>query len=191
MTLCAKLIFKSPTKRSALRLRPAGADVRPSSSSMSRILAARSYGLFQVFFFSTSPSRTTNPSNGTAVRKLSRLSSAPDLLPLCSNAQSLLETKQLHALAILNGLLPRSVSICAALILGYASHGHLQSSSILFQQTVPFCYTAFLWNTFIRAQSVCGIHDGFSTYNSMVWAGLRRDDHTFPFVLKTCADYSE
>jgi pentatricopeptide repeat protein len=45
-----------------------------------------------------------------------------------------------------------------------------------------------LWNTLIRALSVARVNDDFRTYNQMVKMGVRLDDHTFPFVLKACAD---
>ncbi|KAK4764223.1 hypothetical protein SAY87_013661 [Trapa incisa] len=148
---------------------------------------ARSYALL----YSLTLSRSISTCCLTGDRGISLLSSQPDLLPLCSNPYSLPGTKRSHALAIVSGLLPRSVSLSAALILSYAANGHLQSSRILFQQTTLFCHTAFLWNTLVRAQSICGIHDGFQTYNSLVRSGIRPDDHTFPFVLKACADHLE
>ncbi|KAA8550001.1 hypothetical protein F0562_001685 [Nyssa sinensis] len=81
--------------------------------------------------------------------------------------------------------------VCASLILSYATFGDPTTSHILFEQTVPNCRTAFLWNTLIRAYSIAGVHDEFKTYNRMVWDGVKPDDHTFPFVLKVCSDYSE
>ncbi|GMN47136.1 hypothetical protein TIFTF001_016304 [Ficus carica] len=114
-----------------------------------------------------------------------------DLLPLCSVVQSLRQAQQVHALALLNGFLPHSVSLCASLILSYASFGAPSASWRLFEETVEYCRTAFLWNTLIRANSVAGIHDGLGIYNRMVRLGVVRDDHTLPFVLKACSDFSE
>ncbi|GMP91562.1 hypothetical protein CsSME_00042212 [Camellia sinensis var. sinensis] len=113
------------------------------------------------------------------------------LLPLCSSTQSLRQTQQAHAIALLKGLLPNSVSISASLILRYATFGDPSTSRTLFQLTVPFSRSAFLWNTLIRAFSIVGLHDAFEIYNRMVQSGVEPDDHTFPFVLKVCADYSE
>ncbi|KAK1586797.1 hypothetical protein Q3G72_006231 [Acer saccharum] len=111
-----------------------------------------------------------------------------DPLAICSNSQSLHQTKQTHAFALLNGILPRSVSLSASLILRYAEFEQPTLSLLVFQQTVPYSYTAFLWNTLIRALSIARFYDGFVTYNRMLRSGVRPDDHTFPFVLKTCAD---
>ncbi|KAL4027475.1 hypothetical protein IC575_010641 [Cucumis melo] len=113
-----------------------------------------------------------------------------NLLTLCSKVHSLLQTKQVHALGILNGFLPRSVSLCASLILNYAKFQHPESFCPLFNQTFQNCRTAFLWNTLIRAHSIAwnGTLDGFETYNRMVRLGVQLDDHTFPFVLKLCSD---
>ncbi|KAK3205395.1 hypothetical protein Dsin_019441 [Dipteronia sinensis] len=111
-----------------------------------------------------------------------------DPLAICSNSQSLHQTKQTHAFALLNGILPRSVSLSASLILRYAEFEQPTLSLLVFQQTVPYSHTAFLWNTLIRALSIARFYDGFVTYNRMLRSGVRPDDHTFPFVLKTCAD---
>ncbi|KAJ7960505.1 Pentatricopeptide repeat-containing protein [Quillaja saponaria] len=115
----------------------------------------------------------------------------PNLLTLCSIGQTIRQNKQVHAFALLNGFLPSSVSLCAYLMLKYATFGNPKTARQLFEQTVGQCRNAFLWNTLIRANSVAGVFDGFQTYNQMVRAGIRPDDHTFPFVLKTCSDYLE
>ncbi|CAJ1964701.1 unnamed protein product [Sphenostylis stenocarpa] len=115
----------------------------------------------------------------------------PNLLQLCTLCNTLSQTKQAHAFAILHGFLPRSVSICASLILQYASFGHPTSSLILFQHSVAYSGSAFLWNTVIRANSIAGVFDGFSTYNTMVRAGVKPDECTYPFVLKGCSDFVE
>ncbi|KAF9597317.1 hypothetical protein IFM89_017177 [Coptis chinensis] len=52
-----------------------------------------------------------------------------------------------------------------------------------------FKHKAFLWNTLIRAYSITSsYYNAFEIYNAMVCYGVRPDDHTFPFVLKVCAD---
>ncbi|XP_022985649.1 pentatricopeptide repeat-containing protein At1g15510, chloroplastic-like isoform X2 [Cucurbita maxima] len=113
-----------------------------------------------------------------------------NLLTLCFNSQSLRQTKEVHAICLLNGLLPHSVSLCASLILNYAKFQHPESFCTLFHQTVQNCRTTFLWNTLIRAHSIAGngTLDGLETYNRMVRFGVQLDDHTFPFVLKICSD---
>ncbi|XP_034690057.1 pentatricopeptide repeat-containing protein At1g18485-like [Vitis riparia] len=104
---------------------------------------------------------------------------------------SLHHTKQSHAFALLHAQLPHNIPLCASLILGYASHGDPVSSRLLFQQTMHHRTTAFLWNTLIRGYSIAGVGGGLEVYNQMVRIGVRPDDHTFPFVLKACADAFE
>ncbi|XP_021278910.1 pentatricopeptide repeat-containing protein At4g14170-like [Herrania umbratica] len=113
------------------------------------------------------------------------------LLSLCSKSNSFLHIKQTHALAILHGVLPTNIPLSAALILRYATFNSPSNCHLLFQQSLPYSQTPFLWNTFIRALSVARIyHDGFQfhIYNKMIRTGIKPDDHTFPFVLKACAD---
>ena len=112
------------------------------------------------------------------------------LLPLCSKSNSFLHTKQTHAFAVLHGLLPTHIPLSAALILRYAAFNSPSTCHLLFQQTLPYSQTPFLWNTFIRALSIAKIHDEFQfhIYNTMLRTGIKPDDHTFPFILKACAD---
>ncbi|KAK6144108.1 hypothetical protein DH2020_020928 [Rehmannia glutinosa] len=84
-----------------------------------------------------------------------------DILPLCAAAGSLSATQQAHALAVIHGHLPFSVSISAALILSYANHHpHPSTLQSLFNQTVPFSRSPFLHNTLIRACTIlsAGVH---------------------------------
>ncbi|KAJ8755315.1 hypothetical protein K2173_019113 [Erythroxylum novogranatense] len=112
-----------------------------------------------------------------------------DLLFFTSKAQSLLQVKQSHAFALINGFLPQAVSICASLILRYGAYRESTTCHRLFDETVQYSKSAFLWNTLIRAFSIargCGV---FEIYNGLVRNDVvRPDDHTFPFVLKACAD---
>ncbi|XP_060174108.1 pentatricopeptide repeat-containing protein At1g18485-like [Lycium barbarum] len=120
-----------------------------------------------------------------------------DFLSLCSTTKSLLQTQQAHAFAIINGLLPISISISSALILRYAIF--LSKSRIvrtLFYQSLPFSRSAFLYNTIIRAEVILGVVDcdhtfPFVIYNEMLTSGVVPDDHTFPFVIKLCSDFNE
>ncbi|GMH13043.1 hypothetical protein Nepgr_014884 [Nepenthes gracilis] len=113
-----------------------------------------------------------------------------NLLSICSSLKSIPQTKQTHALAVVQGLLPESVSLSAALILNYATFGDFNSFRNIFEHSVPFCRTAFLWNTLMRGNLIAGIYDDFATYNRMIRSNIRPDDHTFPSILKMCADYS-
>ncbi|XP_065848547.1 putative pentatricopeptide repeat-containing protein At1g69350, mitochondrial [Euphorbia lathyris] len=111
------------------------------------------------------------------------------ILTLNSAIKSLRQTQQSHANALLNGFLPQSVSLCASLILRYATFHNPAPCYRLFEDTLPYVRSAFLWNTLIRALSIARVNDNFETYNRMVRDGVSPDDYTFPFVLKTCADY--
>ncbi|XP_042495771.1 pentatricopeptide repeat-containing protein At4g14170-like isoform X1 [Macadamia integrifolia] len=113
------------------------------------------------------------------------------ILSLCSSAQSISEAKQAHALAILHGKLDHSSHICWALMLSYAAFHDSLTSRLLFEQSSLKGHSAFLWNTLIRAYTIDGFQfDAFEVYNQMVCNGIRADDHTFPFILKVCADVS-
>ncbi|KNA24348.1 hypothetical protein SOVF_016480 [Spinacia oleracea] len=114
-----------------------------------------------------------------------------DFLPLLSSLQSLHQTKQSHALALVFGFLPSSVSLCASLILNYAKFGNPVSCKSLFEKSVFYCKTPFLWNTLLRGYSNSGVYDVFYVYNHMIRTHVRPDDHTFPCVIKACADHCE
>ncbi|PHT61058.1 hypothetical protein T459_35096 [Capsicum annuum] len=119
-----------------------------------------------------------------------------DLLCFCVNTKSLVQIQQLHAFAIIHGLLPTSTSISAALILRYAAFSsHPRIVQMMFNQSLPFSRSAFLYNTLIRAQTMMGVADDhifpFDVYNGMLRSGVVPDDHTFPFVIKLCTDYTE
>uniref|UniRef100_A0A7N0THG1 Pentatricopeptide repeat-containing protein n=1 Tax=Kalanchoe fedtschenkoi TaxID=63787 RepID=A0A7N0THG1_KALFE len=116
------------------------------------------------------------------------LPSDPDASPL---PRSLSQTKQAHALSLLLGYLPRSVSVSASLILSYASAGDVSPSRHLFRRSLAYSRSAFLWNTLIRAFSIAGLDEGLALYNRMVRAGVPADDHTFPFVIKACLDFQQ
>lgn len=121
-----------------------------------------------------------------------------NILPICTSTQSLAQTKQAHAIALLQGLLPHSVSISASLILRYAHFKTPRAFKVLFNQAVAHCRNAFLWNTLIRAYNIVGNNgvEGFDcsvlgVYNLMIRTGVCPDDYTFPFVIKMCCDYGE
>ncbi|CAN0909685.1 Pentatricopeptide repeat-containing protein DOT4, chloroplastic [Linum grandiflorum] len=108
---------------------------------------------------------------------------------LVSNAPYLFQTQQCHAFALLNGLLPRTVSLSASLIRRYAALRACPAMfRRLFEETLPFSTDAFLWNTLIKAQSVAQVKDDFRTYNRMVRSGVRHDNYTFRYVLEECVD---
>ncbi|KAF3453144.1 hypothetical protein FNV43_RR03579 [Rhamnella rubrinervis] len=67
----------------------------------------------------------------------------------------------------------QNVSLCASLMLNYATFGTPASSRLL-RAPLHNAITAFLWNTLIRAYSIARVHDGFQSYNRMVLGGVGR-----------------
>ncbi|XP_049363689.1 pentatricopeptide repeat-containing protein At4g14170-like [Solanum verrucosum] len=115
-----------------------------------------------------------------------------NLLNFCSTTKSLLQTQQAHAFSIINGFLPFSISISAALILRYAAFSSdPRIVRTMFNQSLPFSRSAFLYNTLIRAQTILGVVGVVEVYNGMLRSGVEPDDHTFPFVIKLCTDFGE
>lgn len=115
-----------------------------------------------------------------------------DFLNFCSGTKSLLQTQQAHAFSIINGLLPFSISISAALILRYAAFSSdPRIVQTMFYQSLPFSRSAFLYNTLIRAQTILGVVGVIEIYNGMLRSGVVPDDHTFPFLIKFCTDFVE
>ncbi|XP_049407479.1 pentatricopeptide repeat-containing protein At1g18485-like [Solanum stenotomum] len=115
-----------------------------------------------------------------------------NLLNFCSTTKSLLQTQQAHAFSIINGFLPFSISISAALILRYAAFSSdPRIVRTMFNQSLPFSRSAFLYNTLIRAQTILGVVGVLEVYNGMLRSGVVPDDHTFPFVIKLCTDFGE
>ncbi|KAM3199253.1 hypothetical protein P3L10_031613 [Capsicum annuum] len=100
-----------------------------------------------------------------------------DLLSFCVNAKSVVQTQQAHAFAIIHGLLPTSISISAALI--------LQSAFFAFSVSLQHPYSSS------DDDGVADYIFTFDDYNGMLRSGVVPDDHTFPFVLKLCTDYTE
>ncbi|PHT33253.1 hypothetical protein CQW23_29590 [Capsicum baccatum] len=99
-----------------------------------------------------------------------------DLLCFCVNTKSLVQTQQLHAFAIIHGLLPTSTSISDALILRYiAFSSNSRIVQMMFNQSLPFSRSAFLYNTLIRARTMMGVADvhifTFDVYNGMLRSG--------------------
>ncbi|EPS58506.1 hypothetical protein M569_16308 [Genlisea aurea] len=123
-----------------------------------------------------------------------------DILPRCASAGTLSATQRLHAIAVVAGHLPSSISVSAALILSYATNGsHPSAVSSLFRPAVRFSRSSFLHNTLIRACTIlsAGRHRdgvdrlGLTVYNDLARENrFRPDDYTFPFALKLCADFS-
>ncbi|XP_031481803.1 pentatricopeptide repeat-containing protein At3g16610-like [Nymphaea colorata] len=111
---------------------------------------------------------------------------ASGLCELLRSATSLRHVKEAHALATTLGL-RHHLPLTASLITNYALRADLRSSCLLFSNSHN--QTTFLYNTIIRAHTYFGEHFlAFEFYNGMVRAGARPDDHSFPFLLKACAD---
>ncbi|KAL4185479.1 hypothetical protein AMTRI_Chr10g6140 [Amborella trichopoda] len=99
---------------------------------------------------------------------------------------SLKQARQAHALFTVSGL-HRLISAAARLITIYSLCNDLHSSSLLFFNHPT--KNTFLFNTIIRAHTNGNQPtQAFSLYNEAIRRGLKPDDHTFPFLLKACAD---
>ncbi|PHU15716.1 hypothetical protein BC332_16921 [Capsicum chinense] len=91
-----------------------------------------------------------------------------DLLSFCVNAKSVVQTQQAHAFAII--------------------HDDVQPESAFFAFSVSLQHP-------YSSSDDDGVADDhiftFDVYNGMLRSGVVPDDHTFPFVLKLCTDYTE
>ncbi|KAI3756691.1 hypothetical protein L1987_56513 [Smallanthus sonchifolius] len=105
------------------------------------------------------------------------------VLALYASAKSLQQTKQSHAIALINNYLPNSISVSAALILQYATFGDTSTSRLLFHQSLPYSRSAFLWNTITRANSIAGVYDKFKIYNLMIRSAKGQEVRALVFKL--------
>ncbi|PHT32930.1 hypothetical protein CQW23_29267 [Capsicum baccatum] len=86
-----------------------------------------------------------------------------DLLSFCVNAKSLVQTQQAHAFAIIH-----------------------ESAFLAFSVSLQHPYSSS------DDDGVADYHIfTFGAYNGMLRSGVVPDDHTFPFVLKLCTNYTE
>uniref|UniRef100_A0A5K0XIN3 DYW domain-containing protein n=2 Tax=Nymphaea colorata TaxID=210225 RepID=A0A5K0XIN3_9MAGN len=94
--------------------------------------------------------------------------------------------KQLHAHMTLHGFQPDSV-VGARLVAMYASFGYLHLARLVFDRILSPAVLPF--NALIRGYSVSGCPSkSLEIYLQMRGEGVRPDNFTFPFVLKSCAD---
>ncbi|KAG9446048.1 hypothetical protein H6P81_012176 [Aristolochia fimbriata] len=149
-----------------------------------RLLIAISRNEVQIFFSTLTETRP----HATTPKFLSLSCLHSHILNASVIVKSIYEAKQLHALAVVFSLFPHHGPTCATLMLSYASFGDISSARILFD-SIHYPST-FLYNTLIRAHTICEAHhEAVSIYNQVVRATFTRpDDHTFPFILKACAD---
>ena len=92
-----------------------------------------------------------------------------------------------HAALLRAHILPENLAVSTAIISQYAAFGRISSAKVIFSICKPFA-DSFLWNTFIRALSDCGLHEeALDSYYSMIReTELFPDKFTYPAVLKSC-----
>ncbi|KAA8536539.1 hypothetical protein F0562_029017 [Nyssa sinensis] len=118
----------------------------------------------------------------------------PDLLSYAPVFQSLTGHnflklgQQVHAHMAIRGLRPDAF-LGAKMVAMYASSGDIDSAIVLFDHiTNP---SSLLYNSIIRAYTRYGFSEKtVGIYFQMHSLGLRADNFTFPFALKSCADLS-
>ncbi|CAN6453813.1 unnamed protein product [Victoria cruziana] len=105
----------------------------------------------------------------------------------CTGVPSFInQGKQLHAHMTLHGFRPESV-VGARLVAMYASFGYLHLAHLVFNQILSPAVLPF--NALIRGYSVFGYPSkSLEIYLQLRREGVRPDNFTFPFALKSCAD---
>ncbi|KAA8519452.1 hypothetical protein F0562_013673 [Nyssa sinensis] len=156
----------APNDRSAERLQLQSDMLR---SQLSRRLINRFPPKFKLF-----TTTQTQPPN-----------SFSSLLDLCNNPQHL---QQIHARFILHGL-HQNATLASKLIDTYASLGRLCVCRQVFNSiTKP---NTALYNTFLRSLYKFGeFKKTLLVYQEMVLKSMYQDEHTYPFVLRSCSQLS-
>ncbi|KAK9265428.1 hypothetical protein L1049_003553 [Liquidambar formosana] len=92
--------------------------------------------------------------------------------------------QQIHAHMALRGIEPNSF-VGAKMVAMYASSGDLDSAIVVFDRIIN--PSSLLFNSIIRAYTLYGFAEKtIGSYIRMHRLGLRADNFTFPFVLKSC-----
>ncbi|XP_071696304.1 pentatricopeptide repeat-containing protein At3g26782, mitochondrial-like [Rutidosis leptorrhynchoides] len=94
---------------------------------------------------------------------------------------------QIHSVLTTTGIIKQSVHLSARVIIKYADHLHLNEARSVFNET-DHESSSFLWNTMLRGYA----NNGYCTealwfYSLMRESGIKPNNYTFPFVLKSCA----
>nr|XP_043608821.1 pentatricopeptide repeat-containing protein At4g33990-like [Erigeron canadensis] len=108
-------------------------------------------------------------------------------LKSCKNITIL---KQIHSILTTNGLIKQSVHLGAKIIIKYSDFSHIKEARLVFNQT-HHASSSFLWNTMLRAYANNGFcKEALLFYRLMRKNGLKANNFTYPFVLKSCgSDY--
>lgn len=100
---------------------------------------------------------------------------------------SLAFLSQIHSILTTTGIIKHSVHLNARVIIKYSGFLHLQSARFVFNAT-DHESSSFLWNTMLRAYANSGFcSEALEFYSLMRKTGIRPNNYTFPFALKSCA----
>ncbi|KAK1407531.1 hypothetical protein QVD17_39148 [Tagetes erecta] len=106
------------------------------------------------------------------------------IIQSCNNLSSL---TQIHSILTTTGIIKHSVHLTARFIIKYSDFFQLQTARFVFNAT-DHESSSFLWNTMLRAYTNTGFYsDALSFYSLMRKTGVRPNNFTFPFTLKSCA----
>ncbi|KAJ8753484.1 hypothetical protein K2173_022725 [Erythroxylum novogranatense] len=108
---------------------------------------------------------------------------------LSKSYQSLLRTRQLHAL-IIRAYLVNDPFYPTKIVRFYALNNDLCSARNLFDKTPQ--RSIFLWNSIIRAHAQAGkFVDAFSLYRNMLGTDIKPDSFTFACLIRACYESSD
>ncbi|GJS53021.1 pentatricopeptide repeat-containing protein [Tanacetum coccineum] len=121
----------------------------------------------------------------TSTNIISEMESHYDkILKHCNTLQSLI---QLHSLLTTTGLIKQSVHLGAKMIISYSGFKHIEHARFIFN-THDHIASSFLWNTMLRGYVNIGFHaHALGFYKLMHGHGIKSNNFTYPFVLKSCA----
>ncbi|KAI3504817.1 hypothetical protein L1887_26542 [Cichorium endivia] len=106
---------------------------------------------------------------------------------ILQSCASLAFLSQIHSFLTTTGIIRHSVHLGARLIIKYSDFLHLQNARFVFDAT-DHESSSFLWNTMLRAYANTGFcSEALEFYSLMRKTGIRPNNFTFPFTLKSCA----
>lgn len=109
------------------------------------------------------------------------------LLQSCSSLSTL---KQIHSALTTIGFIRQSPHLGAQIIAKYSKYEHPEIARSLFDE-IRSEQNSFLWNTLLRGYTNGGhFNKTLELYLLMQRTGVRPNNYTFPFVLKSCASES-
>ncbi|XP_068660684.1 putative pentatricopeptide repeat-containing protein At3g01580 [Aristolochia californica] len=127
-----------------------------------------------------------------AEKVTSRYPSHNHLLSVLRFPQGLRESRKVHGLLLVTGLLhlDSSIDLGSELINAYVSLGSLQDAFLLFRQRPS--KNVLSWNSFLRNFVIVGGYkEALQCFQLMLRDGPVPDNFTYPLVLKSCSGLSE